>query len=157
MHPLAAPPHAPLAGRGWRGVAEASDPQARRRQSRPWRVEDEAVVLADYLERASAQRLALRLQAEAIAAEVWDPARAATLLGEDQPPIGPVVVVRRADHRRALVLARLFAEVDAGTSRVAPPPQDFWHGPADRQLLGAGLVMLLVFALAILLTAAAAV
>ena len=83
--------------------------------------------------------------------------RIAALLPADQPPVGPSVVVRLADHRHALQLATLFAEVDAGTSRLAPVPRDYWHGPPHQQLLAAGLLLALAFGVAILLLAAASV
>jgi hypothetical protein len=117
----------------------------------------DAVVLADFLDRAGAERLAVRLQAEGVGAEVWSSARGSALLPADQPPLGPSVVVRRADHGHALQLAKLFAEVDAGTSRWAPTPRDYWQGPPHQQLLAAGLLLLLALGVAILLLAAASV
>lgn len=115
-----------------------------------------AVVLADFLERGPAERLALRLRAEVVAAEVWGADEAARLVASEAPVLlGPTVVVRAEDHATATALARLFGEVDAGVSRVAPPPRDYWHGPADRKLLGAGLLVILATCLMILLVAAA--
>ena len=115
---------------------------------------DLAAAVADYERREHAERLALRLVAEGIGAEVWASKDAAMLLPVTQPPIGPTVVVRRADHGAALVLASLFAEVDEGTSRVAPPPRDFWHGDAHHRLAGYGLVALLALAIVVLVVAA---
>lgn len=115
----------------------------------------DAAVVADFLDTGAAEQLAHRLVAEGVGAQVWASSRAALLLPAANPPIGPTVVVRRSDHAHALVLARLFAEVDAGTSTVAPPPTDFWGGEPYQRLLGAGLVLMLCFALFILLLAAA--
>ncbi|MFN0028288.1 MAG: hypothetical protein ACKV2O_14065 [Acidimicrobiales bacterium] len=115
-----------------------------------------AVVLADFLARPPAERLALRLRAEASAAEVWSADEASVLVSAEAPVLlGPTVVVRAEDHATATALARLFAEIDAGTTRVAPPPRDFWHGPADRKLLGVGLLVVLATCLTVLLVAAA--
>lgn len=118
---------------------------------------DDAVVLADFLDRRAADRLQARLLGERIGAEVWEASQAAPLLDGGAPPIGPTVVVRRADHAGALVLAQLFGEVDAGSSRVAPPPRDLWHGAAHHRLLAVGLTLVLLFAVVVLALAAAQV
>jgi hypothetical protein len=89
----------------------------------------EARVALDGLEStAAAQRLAGRLVAEGLAAvatdrEVW---------------------VHRAEVDDAVVLARLFREIDEGRSRVAPPPTSLWHGPLWRQLLAVLVLALII-------------
>ncbi len=113
--------------------------------------DDTAVPLADFLQRPAAERLAVRLRAEGVGAEVWEAARAAPLLPDDEPPIGPTVMVRAADRADALVLAALFAEVDEGVSQLAPAPVDFWHGGPRRQLAGAALLLVLAMAVSLLL------
>lgn len=119
------------------------------------RTADEAVVLADFADPAVAQRLADRLTAEGIGARVWAAPDAATLLPADQPPSGPTVVVRRADQHDARLLAALFDQVDRGTSTVAPPPTGLWRGSANRQLIGVGVIAVLLCALALVVVAAA--
>lgn len=117
--------------------------------------DDTAVPLADFSDRPTADRLAVRLRAEGIGAQVWEAALAAERLPIDEPPIGPTVMVRGADHPDAVVLAALFAEVDAGVSQFAPPPIDFWHGTARRQALGAALLLVLAVAVSLVLLTAA--
>jgi len=102
-------------------------------------VRDDAVVLADFATRVDAERLAGRLVAEGLGAEVWDAGDAALLLPPHLPPAGPTVVVRRADYGDAVVITRLFDEVDQGRSRIAPGPRSFWHGGTHRQVIGVGL------------------
>lgn len=114
-------------------------------------------MLADFGRPEPAHRLAARLVIEGVGAEVWPADHAAPLLPGSQPPLGPTVVVRRADHMRALVLAHAFAEVDAGSSRLAPPPRDFWHGEPHRQLAGYGVLLLLLVAVATVAIAAATI
>lgn len=156
---MAAPPLHPLTGVTLQdparpGKLERSAARVVRASSRSEGAQ--AVVLADFLTREPAERLALRLVAEAVAAEVWPPDEASVLMAAGSPMLlGPTVVVRSHDHATAMALAQLFAEIDAGTSMVAPPPRDFWHGPADRRLLGVGALVLLAVALGILLVAAA--
>jgi hypothetical protein len=115
-----------------------------------------AMVVADFADPTDARRLATRLVGEGIGAEVWPAERAAALLPATDPPVGPAVVVRRSDHAEALTLALLFAEVDLGSSAVAPPPRDFWHGPARRQVFGVALLILLAAAVLVLLLVAVA-
>ncbi len=67
---------------------------------------DDAVVLGELVSDHAAVVLARRLVAERIGAEA----------------VGPLVWVRAADRERAVVLARLYHEVDTGRSRVAPVP-----------------------------------
>ena len=158
LHPMSAPPLAARAGAAGDVAAavllERVPPSAARGSSRAGGAR--AVVLADFLEREPAERLATRLRAEVLAAEVWGADRAVTLVEAGAPALlGPTVVVLADDHPTAIALARLFAEVDAGVSRVAPPPRDFWHGPADRKLLGAGILVVLATCLTVLLVAAA--
>lgn len=112
------------------------------------------MVLADFARRAEAERLAARLVVEGVGAEVWSAQQAAALLPASGPPIGPTVVVARVDHEHALTLAHLFAEVDAGVSVVAPPPQDLWHGSFARLLGGVFAVSVVVSAVVVLLFAA---
>lgn len=117
--------------------------------------DDTAVALADFLSLQPAERLAVRLRAEGIGAQVWPAAQAASRLPIDEPPIGPTVMVRATDHADAVVLAGLFAEIDAGVSRFAPPPVDFWHGSPRRQVIGAVLLLVLAVAVGAVLLAAA--
>ncbi len=112
------------------------------------------MALADFARQAEAERLAARLVIEGIGAEVWTAQQAATLLPASEPPVGPTVVVARGDHEHALTLAHLFAEVDAGVSEVAPPPQDLWHGSFLRLLVGVFAVSVLVSTVVVLLFAA---
>jgi hypothetical protein len=134
---------------------DPAGPEARDAAADQWR--DEPVALADYADPLPAERLAVRLRAEHIGAAVWPVQRAAPLLPDDAPPLGPTVVVRRVDHARALRLAGLFAEVDAGVCALAPPPRDLWHGPSYRPLFAAAVLMALAFAMAVVLVAAYAV
>ncbi len=67
---------------------------------------------------------------------------------------GPQVWVRPEDRSDAFVLARLFAEVDRGTSKVAPMPSGAWQGTPLRRLVSAGLLALtLVATLVVVFTA----
>ncbi|MEZ5236973.1 MAG: hypothetical protein AB7O92_00010 [Acidimicrobiia bacterium] len=113
--------------------------------------DDTPVALADFVSRAAAERLAVRLRAEGVGARVWEADEAAVHLPVDAPPIGPTVMVRAADREDALTLAVLFAEIDEGVSQLAPPPVDFWHGSGRRQLLGAVLLLGLAMAVSLLL------
>jgi hypothetical protein len=67
----------------------------------------------------AARRLAGRLVAEGVGAVAWN---------RD-------VWVHRVDAEEAVVLGRLFREIDEGRSRVAPVPSSLWTGPLWRQLL----------------------
>ena len=115
---------------------------------------DEAVALADFSDRAAAVRLAGRLVAEGFGADIVEADDARPLLPEHLPPVGPTVVVRRGDYADAVVVTRLFDEVDQGRSRVAPGPLTFWHGAAHRQLIGYALIAAWVIALGLLMIAA---
>lgn len=115
---------------------------------------DQPMALADFPDRAGAERLAARLVAEGLGAEVWDAADARPLLPAIAPPAGPTVIVRRDDYSDAVVMTRLFDEVDQGRSRIAPGPRTFWAGPPYRQLIGAGLLVLLGVAVGLLIIAA---
>lgn len=121
------------------------------------RAGDVAVVLADFVDQASARQLANRLRAEGVGADVWPAEQAALLVPVTAPPIGPTVVVRRADHATASTMARLFAQVDGGGCPLAPPPRDFWHGSPQARLFGAGLVLIGALCVLILLVAVATV
>lgn len=112
------------------------------------------MVLADFARQAEAERLAARLVIEGVGAQVWPVQQAAALLPGSEPPIGPTVVVARGDHEHALTLAHLFAEVDAGVSVVASPPQDVWHGSFVRLLVGVFAVSMIVSAVVVMLFAA---
>lgn len=112
------------------------------------------MALADFPDRISAERLAGRLVAEGLGAEVWEAPDALPLLPPLAPPAGPTVVVRRNDYDDAVVLTRLFDEVDQGRSRIAPGPRTFWAGPPYRQLIGTGLLVLLAVAVGLLVIAA---
>jgi hypothetical protein len=85
-----------------------------------------------------ADRLAGRLVAEGVGAVAW----------------GGEVWVHRHDLDEAVVLARLFREVDEGRSLVAPAPASLWVGPLWRQLL-AVLVLTLVIVPTVVLALAA--
>ena len=74
-----------------------------------------ALALADIGDIAEANRLADRLIVAEIGASVG------------ATPDGFRVWVRRSDHEQAKVMAQLFAEIDAGTSRVAPAPASLWE------------------------------
>lgn len=124
--------------------------------TRAGRDDDGAVVLAGFDDAAVAQRLVDRLTAEGLGAQVWPAGRAAALLPADQPPLGSTVVVRHADHGDARILATLFDEIDRGVSRVAPPPSGLWHGKPNRQLLGVGVIAVLVVAVLVAVVAALA-
>jgi hypothetical protein len=96
------------------------------------------LVLGGFESPAVADRLAGRLVAEGLAAvasgcEVW---------------------VHRHDLDEAVVLARLFHEVDEGRSLVAPSPASLWVGPLWRQLL-AVLVLTVVIVPTVVLALAA--
>jgi len=77
---------------------------------------------------ASASRLADRLTAEGIAARAE----------------GSAVQVPPQRWARAVVLARLFREVDEGRSRVAPAPTSAWSGSWARQLLAVAVLGLII-------------
>ncbi len=128
-----------------------SRPSTRRTGAPPG---DRPVPLAEFAWRAYADRTATRLQAEGIAAAVWEPEAVVAVAPADPMPIGPTVMVRQRDHADAAVLVRLFAEVDQGRSAVAPPPRSMWAGPWPRIALGIGLLTVLCFAVALLVSAA---
>jgi hypothetical protein len=62
--------------------------------------------------------------------------------------------VRRSDYADAVVVTRLFDEVDECRSRIAPGPRTFWQGAAHRQLIGYALITAWLLALGLLLVAA---
>ena len=100
--------------------------------------EQAGVLLGDEGSPADAQRLVQRLIIEGVGAVAQ----------------GSKVWVRPEEHTHAFVLARLFAEVDRGTSKIAPPPRSAWRGTPLRRLISAGLLALVLFGtLVILFTA----
>jgi len=113
-----------------------------------------AVALAEFRDLAAAERLAARLVMEGVGAQVWTAEQALPLVPEGAPPLGPTVVVAGGDHRHAMALARLFDEVDRGTSVVAPPPQDLWHGGPVRPVLAGALLAALAAVVLVLLVSA---
>ena len=112
------------------------------------------MALADFQDRAAAVRLAARLVAEGLGADILEADQARPLLPEQLPPVGPTVVVRRADYADAVIVTRLFDEVDQGRSRIAPGPQSLWQGAPHRQLIGYALIAAWVIALGLLMIAA---
>lgn len=99
---------------------------------------DAPVLLGQLASPSAAARLAARLVVEGVGAEAE----------------GARVWVRATDRDEALVLARLFHEVDTGRSRVAPPPGRWPASTADRV---ARLVAILAMVLAPLAALAVAV
>jgi hypothetical protein len=87
-----------------------------------------AHLLGDVGSPAAAVLLASRLEAEGLGARAS----------------GSEVWVAADDLDDALVMARLFREVDAGTSRVAPVPTTFWFGSGWRRLAGVLVLALLI-------------
>jgi hypothetical protein len=88
----------------------------------------ERVALGGFESPETARLLAGRLVAEGVGAvardrEVW---------------------VHRVDADEAVVLGRLFREIDEGRSRVAPVPMSLWEGPLWRQLLAVLVLTLIV-------------
>jgi hypothetical protein len=95
-------------------------------------IPDAPVLLGQVVDDRAANALAARLVAEGMGAEAE----------------GPRVWVRRADRDEALVLARLFHEVDQGRSRVAPPPGTWLATAPGRALRLAAVAVMLLAALA---------
>lgn len=94
-------------------------------------------LLGEEADEPAARRLAARLVAEGIGAQA----------------VGPQVWVRAADRSEALVLARLFHEVDQGRSRVAAPPGAWSSGRRGTVARVAVTVTLAVAVLAALVVA----
>lgn len=67
---------------------------------------------------------------------------------------GSAVWVVAADLDDAVVMTRLFREVDQGVSRVAPPPATLWFGPAWRRMAGVVVLALLIVPTVFVLLAA---
>lgn len=102
-------------------------------------IDDEpGVLLGDEGSADAAQRLVQRLIIEGVGAVA----------------VGSQVWVRPEEHTHAFVLARLFAEVDRGASKIAPPPAGAWRGSRLRRLVSFGLLALVLFGtLVVLFTA----
>jgi hypothetical protein len=87
-----------------------------------------AVLLGQFVDFQAASVLAGRLVAEGVGAVAQ----------------GSRVWVAAIDLGDAVVMTRLFREVDQGTSRVAPPPVTLWSGPAWRRMAGVVVLTLLI-------------
>ena len=67
---------------------------------------------------------------------------------------GSAVWVGARDLDDAVVMTRLFREVDQGVSRVAPPPVTWWFGPAWRRMAAVVVLTLLIVPTVFVLLAA---